>query len=431
MKIHNQARELQSGAPIESKKPLPHLSPASAISMLIVLTLINILNFLDRQLPFILAESIKRDLDLSDTQLGLLGGLAFALCYSTLALPLGRLADRWSPKLVLAGCVLVWSAMTAAGGLARNFGQLVTARFGVAVGEAGCMPAAHALIAQGISPARRGLALGIFSMGVPIGTMLGLVLGGWINDNADWRTALLGAGAVGFFFIVLLLFLVPDVRAVNETRVRQPLSSALRPLWTSRAFRTLFVGTCLIGSSIYATLSFAAPYFIRIHGLTATEAGLALGLTQGILGVIGSIAGGRIFDRAAIGGHRNALLAPGLAFLLAAPAAAIAWFAPGKEVAIVFLALPLFAYVFYIPAAFGMAHVVAGKGNEAVASSVILIGVGLLGASFGPLVVGILSDAFAPIFGVAGLRWALLYVALANLLAGIVLLIANRRFASA
>lgn len=165
--------------------------------ILLALFLVNVLGQIDRILPFILAESIKRDLALSDTQIGLLTGLAFAVCYTLLSLPLARAADRGSPRFVLVLCVVVWSAMTSLGGLAASFVFLAMTRFGVAFGEAGAMPAGHALIGRLVRPDRRGLAIGLFSMGIPIGTMLGFAAGGAIGDNLGWRVALIGAGALG------------------------------------------------------------------------------------------------------------------------------------------------------------------------------------------------------------------------------------------
>jgi predicted MFS family arabinose efflux permease len=399
----------------------------SSITLLVMLTLINILNFLDRQLPFILAESIKRDLGLSDTQLGLLGGLAFVVCYSIMALPLGRLADRWSPKGVLGGCILVWSMMTAAGGFAQNFAQIAFARLGVAFGEAGGTPAAHALIARRIAPNKRGLALGVFSMGVPVGTMLGLMLGGWINDHASWRAALVGAGISGIVLAVLLAVFIPDARRAPE-EISPPLRAAIKSLFAAPAFRALFLAISLVGASIYATLSFSAPFLIRVHGLTTAEAGLWLGLVQGLAGVVGSIWGGRIFDRSAASGGRHALRAPALSFLIAGPTAAAAWFVPHPALAILLLFPLALAFVFYIPATFGIAHRIAGPGQQGMASSVLMIGVSLAGASAGPLIVGMISDALTPSLGIAALRWALLLVAVTNVLGGLAFLAADRRF---
>ena len=177
--------------------PMDVVSGWRLAALLATLMLISAISQIDRILPFILAEAIKADLGLSDTQIGLLTGAAFAVCYTLLSLPLARLADRGSPRLVLLGCLLVWSAMTALGGFAASFPLLALTRFGVAFGEAGGMPAGHALIARQVRPERRGLALGLFSMGIPLGTMVGFAVGGALADTLGWRTALIGAGVVG------------------------------------------------------------------------------------------------------------------------------------------------------------------------------------------------------------------------------------------
>lgn len=177
------------------------------IAICTVLLLINAFSQIDRILPFILAEKIKADLSLSDTQMGLLTGVAFAVCYALLSLPLARAADRGSPRLVLVSCVLIWSVMTTLGGFAASFMFLALTRFGVAFGEAGAVPAGHALIARKIEPERRGLAIGLFAMGIPLGTMAGFAAGGAIADIFGWRVVLMGAGAIGVLigFLTILV----------------------------------------------------------------------------------------------------------------------------------------------------------------------------------------------------------------------------------
>ena len=204
------------------------------IAILATLLLINAFSQIDRILPFILAESIKYDLNLSDTEMGLLTGLAFAVCYSLLSLPLARESDRGSPRLVLVSCILLWSAMTAFGGFAASFLLLALTRLGVAIGEAGAVPAGHALIARKIRPERRGLAIGLFAMGVPLGTMIGFAAGGAIGDALGWRTAMVSAGAIGFV-IGLLAFIVPgptpmlSARPSTANRLWNPVAGFWRP----------------------------------------------------------------------------------------------------------------------------------------------------------------------------------------------------------
>lgn len=189
----------------------PAIDPVShrrTWTLLGTLLLISIFSQIDRILPFILAESIRRDLNLSDTQLGLVTGLAFAVCYALMSMPLARAADRSSPKGVMIACILIWSAMTSLGGLATGFLLLAATRFGVALGEAGAAPSAHAIIARQIAPARRGRAIGIFAMDIPLGTMIGFAGGGALADTIGWRSALIGAGAMGALIALLAMITV-------------------------------------------------------------------------------------------------------------------------------------------------------------------------------------------------------------------------------
>ncbi len=400
--------------------------------MLAVLVLVNILNYVDRQLPFILAEAIKRDLELSDTQLGLLSGLAFALCYSLAALPLARLADLWSAKKVLAGAVVFWSMMTAAGGFASGFIQLALTRTGVALGEAGSAPASHAIIARTFLRGARGKALALFSMGAPIGVMLGLAAGGWLADVADWRTAMIIAGVTGAGVALLVIIFVPDAQPGSAEQIdRTTLGASLKHLFGSRAFTWMFIAMCLIGLAGYPFLAFGAPYFIRIHGLSATQAGLYLGLIQGVLGAAGTILGGVMFDRAVVGQRHRVFFWPAIAFFIASPMALAAWFASSPVLALLLLVPMGLAVTFYAPALYGGAHMIAGPRNEATATSLLIIGPGLVGASFGPLAVGMISDALAPRFGIDALRWALIFVPAIGLVAGAALMIANGKMAAA
>lgn len=401
-------------------------------AMLGVLALANVLNMLDRQLPFILAESIKRDLGLCDTQLGLLTGLAFALCYSLAALPLARLADRWSAKKVLVMAVAFWSGMTALGGVAKSFLALSLTRTGVALGEAGMAPASHALITRTFAPGSRGKALALFAMGAPVGTMLGMAAGGWLNDVAGWRTAFVVAGVVGLGVALLVAWLVPDAQPTASARAGSgSVMGSLRHLFGSPAFAWMFTAMCLIGLSGYPFLAFGAPYFIRLHGLSTAEAGLYLGLLQGALGAAGTLLGGWMFDRAVRGSRDRIFLWPAVTFLVAAPATLLAWFATDARVALALLVPMGLAVTFYGPALYGGAHMIAGPRNEATATSLLIIGPGLVGAAIGPLAVGMISDHLAPALGVDSLRWALVFVPVVGLLAAGALLMANRHMARA
>ena len=405
----------------------PGLSGLRAGILLATLALVNVFNFMDRQLPFILAEAIKDDLSLSDTELGLLTGFAFLLIYSVASLPLARLADLWSPKWTLTIIVALWSAMTALGGGARNFGELALTRTGVALGEAGSTPSSHAVIQRVFPADRRGLALGIFQMGTPAGGMLGMALGGWMNDAIGWRTTMIAAGLLGFAVVLLAALVIPDVRLRHEQRGQSgSYWAGVRDLMRSPAFAWMFTAMCLVGATVYATMVFTTPFLIRLHGYSTTQAGLSLGCLLGVTGIAGTLVGGLVFDRNMRGQRDRLLLWPALTFLIAAPTSMIAWFVPDAIVTLVLLAPLSMSFTFYFPGMFGSAHILAGPARHALASSILIIGSGLVGGLAGPVVVGMISDGLAPRLGPDSLRYALLFVPVVAALAGAAFLMANR-----
>ncbi len=397
-------------------------------ALLATLLVISAISQIDRILPFILAEAIKADLGLSDTQIGLLTGAAFAVCYTLLSLPLARLSDRGSPRLVLLGCLLVWSVMTALGGLAASFVVLALTRFGVAFGEAGGMPAGHALIARQVRPERRGLALGLFSMGIPLGTMVGFAAGGAMADSVGWRTALIGAGALGGLAFVLAMLVIRPTPALPRTEAdRTPFVREALRLMSAPGFRWLFIAALAIGFASAPFYAFSAPFLIRTHGFTAGEVGLSFGLLQGGLGVIGALLGGRGFDRAVRSGRGRIIGPPGWLLLISGVTTAAGLFAPQGWMSIVLFVPTMFSFALLLPWAFGAAHLVAGPGKQAMATSLMMIGSGLIGPALGPVIVGAVSDAAAAGGLSNTLGLGLLIVPVASVMTGIATLIASDR----
>ncbi|MFP5077749.1 MFS transporter [Rhizobium sp. YIM 134829] len=398
------------------------------VAILATLLLINAFSQIDRILPFILAEKIKADLSLTDTQMGLLTGIAFAVCYALLSLPLARAADRGSPRLVLVSCVLIWSVMTALGGFAASFLFLALTRFGVAFGEAGAVPAGHALIARKIAPAQRGLAIGLFAMGIPLGTMVGFAVGGALSDQFGWRIVLIAAGTIGLLIGLLTIVVTgPTPPLPSRTTRNEPFLKTSLGLLSSPAFRWLFLGTIFLGFAGAPFYAFSIPFLIRTHALTATDVGVSFGLLQGLMGIIGTLGGGRWFDHAVRSGRGLILAPPAILFLLASVSTAAALFAPAGWISIALFVPAMLSFSFMLPWGFGAAHLVAGPGRQAQASSLVMIGSGLLGPALGPLIVGLVSDAAAAADSPDGLALGLLIVPLASVLSGIALLIASRR----
>lgn len=430
----------QTAAPIDNQDTRPTIHRSSGneyaegrrrAALFVALLLVSAMSQIDRVLPFVLSESIKEDLELSDTEVGLLTGIAFAVCYTLLSMPLARAADRGSPRFVLVLCVLLWSAMTALGGLVMGFLFLAFTRFGVALGEAGGTPSSHAIIARKIPPERRGLALGIFSMGIPLGTMVGFAVGGAIGDALGWRAALVGAGAIGVLIALLALVVIGPTPPLKRTAAYcEPFLRSSLQLLSSAAFRWLFIGSVTLGFAAAPFYAFAVPFLIRTHDVSVSEAGVAFGLLQGVTGICGTLIGGRMFDRAVRSGTGRILGPPAILFMIASLTTSAALFAPIGWLSILLFVPGMLSFAFLLPWCFGAAHLVAGKGKEAMATSLAMVGSGLLGPALGPLIVGMISDAATTAQIQNGLGLGLLTVPVASILTGTAMLIANQRIAA-
>lgn len=397
---------------------LPDMSPATR-SMLWVLLIVYIFNFLDRQIVNILAEPIKADLGLSDTALGLLAGPAFAVFYALLGIPIARYADRPGTNRVrlIALSLTIWSAMTALCGFAQNFVQLLLARIGVGVGEAGCTPAAHSLIADSVAPEKRSSAIAFYGLGVPIGTLLGLIIGGIVNDLYGWRVALMLVGAPGLLLALVVLWVMREPRhAVSAADAAAAAQAAGPALTTREAMKEIFASRAfvyiLIAASATAFLSYGKSlwtisFFIRTHGLSTTEAGLSMAVVLGLAGVIGTWLGGKLADVFGARDKRHILTFPAFGMAIAAPILFLGYFVEDWRIAAALLIIPyIFNSAYYGPA-YGCVQGLVRPQARAVAASIMLFGQNLIGLGLGPFLFGMLSDAFAPYAGTESVRWVL------------------------
>jgi predicted MFS family arabinose efflux permease len=381
-----------------------------------------VLNAFDRSVLNLLLEPIRQEFRLSDTQLGLLSGLAFALFYSALAIPVATLADRWNRRNVLALSVAVWTVMTAVCGLAGSFAALLMARVGVAVGEAGCNPSSHSLLADYFSPMRRATALGVYAMGAPLGAMLTGLVGGWGSEHLGWRGTMLLAGAPGLLLVPLLFLSVAEpARAAPGAGARQTtpgLRSALSHLLSKRAFRHLCLASALHSVAMYGASSFNPAYLTRSHGWTGGEIGQLVAMT-GLAGLAGTLIGGIATDRLGARGNepRWQMWTPGLATFVAVPVQFLAYLGSGAAMVTALLVSSLLSLVFFGPS-YATAQALAEPRMRATAAAVLLFSKALIGMGLGPLVVGILSDRLAPVAGDESLRYGLLLAPLFNLWAG-------------
>jgi predicted MFS family arabinose efflux permease len=381
-----------------------------AIAVLVVLLLINVVNFIDRQLPFILMESIKADLKLSDSEIGLLAGVTFALVFSFAALILAWIADRWSPRPMIVITLTVWSLFTAVSGLAMSFAQLLGARVAVSASEAGSGPSAHSLISSALPHSRRAFALAIFSLGVPIGSMVGLVMGGWINDVWNWRTAFFIVGLPGLLLAGIAWFVLPEARAQGGaselSAIKDDRDGAMALLRLS-SFRHMTAASALYGCGSYAINVFAGSFLIRVHGLSSTQAGLAFGLAFGIGGLVGTFFGGVIADALAKRDERWRLLVPAIGQLLSFPTALGAWLVPNAMLSVFLLAMSyVFGLLYYAPT-FAAVQQLAHEKSRATATALVTFFLTIVGSGVGPMVVGWVSDRLQPTYGHLSLRYAL------------------------
>ncbi|HEY4327991.1 MAG TPA: MFS transporter [Mucilaginibacter sp.] len=380
--------------------------------VLAMLTLVYVFNFIDRQLLVILQESIKKELHLSDTQLGLLSGFTFAIFYVVLGIPIARMADKRSRRNTVAVSLGLWSLMTACSGLARNFFQLLMARVGVGVGEAGGSPPAHAMISDYFPPAKRSTALSIYSAGIYFGILIGFLFGGYLNQHLGWRTAFFVIGTPGIIFSLLFYVTVKEPRrgatdANTNANEVHTLGEVFKVLYSTKTFVFLALASALNVFCIYGLMNWAPSFLQRLHGMTSAETGKLLGPILGIGGALGSFAGGLLTDRFGKSDKSWYLKIPAYAIMVVIPCAAGAIFLQNTFLSIACLGLAASLQSMYLGPALAVAHSLVQASMRSLTSAVFFLVINLIGLGFGPLVVGILSDMLKPSLGVESLRWAL------------------------
>lgn len=393
--------------------------------VLVMLTLMYVFNFVDRQLLVILQESIKKDLDLRDTQLGLLSGFTFAIFYVTMGIPVARLADKSNRRNIVAISLALWSAMTAVSGLARNFFQLLLARIGVGIGEAGGSPPAHAMISDYFPPGKRATALAFYSMGIYFGVMIGFLAGGYLNQILGWRNAFFVVGLPGVVFSLLLYATVKeprrgatDVQAQSGTE-NHSFGEVLKLLYSKKTFVYLAWAGGFQAFCIYGVNNWSASFLTRLHGMTNAEVGLSLGLIFGIGGALGTFLGGYLTDHYGKNDTRWYLKIPAYAVLFSIAFLVAGLFVEDKILAQVCLGICSTLYSVYLGPAISVAHRLVPASLRAFASAIFFLVVNLIGLGFGPLTVGFISDLLQPTLGVESLRWAMLCVVVTSVAAGL------------
>jgi len=367
---------------------------------LLILLLTYMMSYIDRTAIGIIQEPIKHELGLSDWQLGLLSGPAFGILYALMSLPIARLADRYGRSWVIAACVFVWSLMTLLCGLAQSYAQLLLARIGVSIGEAGGNPASHSLIADLYPPERRARAISIYTFGVPVGAFLGAALAGWLAHLWGWRAAFLVLGPAGFLLAVAVVLFIPAVPRGRFDPAPADLGppstmQVLRLLAGNPVFRQLAAGASLVVLVGYGVAGFLPPFLIRVHGLDVTQVGVIAGLVNGAAAGAGTLLSGFAADRLGKRDIRFYGWMPATMALGAAPCLVAGLLVDSLSLAAVLLMAGTGAMYTYIAPTFAQVHAMADARTRATATSLMFLIINLVGLGLGPPLIGFISDRVA------------------------------------
>jgi MFS family permease len=392
-----------------------------------LLTAVFALSHMDRNIISILLNSIAEDLELKDWEAGAVSGLAFASTYILLGIPLARAADRVNRVGIISASLTVWSVMTAVCGATQTMWQLFLARMGVGVGEAGCAPPAQSIIADYFPKEGRAFALSIFGLGIPIGTLMGFVLGGLVNEAYGWREALVAAGAPGLLVALLVRRTLREPRRGFSDRLEHldagptpSLRDVLRFLAARRSLIHIVLGTSLIVFGGYGSQTWVPAFFERSHGLTSGQIGVWLGPSFIVGGVGGTLLGGWIADRMAGRDARWYVWIPAVAMIPAIPVSAVVLLMPATiyqigglavhayVISIALMALPGAAYSCYLGPVNAVMQQMVGLRMRATTVAIFLLFTNLVGMGLGPLAVGAVSDFMHARFGNESLRYTML-----------------------
>ncbi len=392
----------------------PEFSHAYRTYALVLLVVVYIFNFIDRTIVNILLEAIGKEFDLADWQLGFFSGTAFAIFYATLGVPIARFADRSQRRRIIAVALAFWSLMTAGQGLAVGFASLALARVLVGVGEAGCSPPAHSMIADLFAPAQRARALSIYSLGIPIGGAIGYFVGGWVRQLFGWREAFMLVGLPGVLLAALVLFTLREPTRGHWEGPRAgtgdgSLREAFAFISRLPSFWHLAFGGALHAFYGYGAATFNPAFFERIHGFSPGEYGTivaAIGLTAGVLG---TYLGGYLGDRFGARDVRSYAWVPGVGSVVAIPFVIGVYLAPDRWWAIAIWLMPAALAGLYLGPTFAMTQALVPPRMRSQAAAILLLVLNLIGYGLGPQFVGALSDWLKPAHGIDSIRYALMW----------------------
>ena len=428
--------ETSAGAPASSQET----SRAYRVYILVLLTGVYTFNFIDRQIIGILSPAIKADLGLADWQLGILKGFAFAVLYTTLGIPIARLADRHNRVTIISIALALWSGFTAISGAAMNFAQLALARVGVGIGEAGGSPPAHSLISDYFPKEKRAGALAVYAMGIPIGVALAFLGGGWLTETFSWRVAFVVVGLPGVLMAILLKLTVKEpARGVHEDggmgdafhalKVTEPEGAFERSLklafkvfpsgWRAGAFsetatvwraakhllsiptyRAIVIGATAISFSTYANGTWIVDFYVRSHSdFPVMQVYFWLGVISGTAYALGTFLGGYLVDKFAAKDKKHYGYIPAIALFLNVPAFAVSIWTGDPVISLIFQVPVQLAIGFYLGPSFAIAQTLAPVSVRALSTAVFFFILNMIALGFGPTTVGVLSSMLAGGYG--------------------------------
>lgn len=400
-----------------SSAPAAEFTPAYRNYALAILMFAYTTNYVDRQILSILLQPIKLELGLSDTQLGFLSGLTFAIFYATLGVPIAMWADRGNRRNIITLALTIFSGMTVVCGFVTSFAQLALARIGVGVGEAGSSPPAHSMIADMFPPEKRAAAMGFYSIGINLGILIGFLVGGWVSQWYGWRVAFFVVGAPGLIIALLVRFTLKEPQRghadglTSQGAADAPkIGEVARLLWSQKSFRHISFGTALAAIGGYAGVTWLPAFLARSFAMSPGEIGTWLALIIGFAGGAGTYFTGYFADRL---GKRDIRwnvwifsIVGGLCF----PFSLAMYLSGDKMMALIFFVYPAFAGAAYVAPALAMTQALVTVRMRAQASAVLFLILNLIGMGLGPQLAGFLSDLYSPSYGQESLRYALLTI---------------------
>ena len=403
---------------------------------LIALTLVGTLNFVDRQILSVLVEPIKQELHFSDTEFGLLTGLAFSLFYALFGLPAAVIADRGKRVRVVALACAIWSGFTAFTGSVHGFAAMAFARFGVGVGEAGGTAPSISVLSDSFRREQRPLVIGLFTLNGPIGVFVGAAFGGWAATHIGWRGAFYTLGAIGLVAAPLLFLLVPEPRRGQFDDAPIPTEAAQAPasMWgtirfffTDPSLRLLALASGLSAFLIYGMLNWIPAYLMRVQQMPLTAVASWFAIAAGATMGAGMVGGGALVNAAVRRSARGYATVPGYATLLLVPIFGLSLIVDGWGLSLALMLVPMACCTVFTPASLALAQELGPRNARATVEATLLLMFNIAGLGLGPLFVGVVSDALTTSMGVQGLRTGLLLLLVPGILAVFVYLrLANR-----